>query len=420
MQVGISQGNDPNGFQLGSTIAQQALDQVGGRAPEVALAFCNHGVDCEGFFRALRSVLGRTVPIIGGSALGIITNDTIDYEGCPAGVALLRSPRLAMRLAVAQDLASGGRPAGEKLAQVLGNQPHDRLLLLFYDSVKTPASAEMPPFLNASTPLLRGIEQGLDPGVPIVGAGVIGDYELSPTYQFCGDFVGSQCAVGLMLGGDIYPYFRVMHGCTPLNGIYHTITRMEEAVIHELDGRPIVKLIDELYGSRDWRRERPLSLLTLGKQHGEPFSLPKEEEYVNRLITGCLPDGSGIGIFEPDFQEGTQIQFMLRDTSKMIESAKTNANSLMKQIESDGRTPLFGLYIDCAGRTAHYSNTMTEEAAEVQAVFNERRVPLFGFHSGVEIAPMGGQSRGLDWTGVLLVLTGPGTDERHGKDRKSG
>jgi hypothetical protein len=60
--------------------------------------------------------------------------------------------------------------------------------------------------------------------------------------------------------------------------------------------------------------------------------------------------------------------------------------------------------IDCAGRAAQISDTLTEEAAEVQTVMNEYAVPLLGFYSGVEVAPMLGQSRGLDWTGVLLVL----------------
>ena len=63
-----------------------------------------------------------------------------------------------------------------------------------------------------------------------------------------------------------------------------------------------------------------------------------------------------------------------------------------------------GLYIDCAGRSAKTSETLTEEASEVQNIFNRYNAPLFGFYSGVEVAPLLGKSRGLDWTGVLLVL----------------
>ena len=88
----------------------------------------------------------------------------------------------------------------------------------------------------------------------------------------------------------------------------------------------------------------------------------------------------------------------------MIESAKRNSSELMEQIKADGRKALFGMYIDCAGRTAKYLNTKIEEASEVQKLFNRYNTPLFGFYSGVEVAPIRGKSRGLDWTGVLLVF----------------
>jgi hypothetical protein len=95
---------------------------------------------------------------------------------------------------------------------------------------------------------------------------------------------------------------------------------------------------------------------------------------------------------------------MLRDADKMISSARRNANDLLEQIQADDHKTRFGFYIDCAGRTATYSNTLTEEAAEVQQVFNRYGCPLFGFYSGVEVAPFLNRSRGLDWTGVLIVL----------------
>ncbi len=109
-------------------------------------------------------------------------------------------------------------------------------------------------------------------------------------------------------------------------------------------------------------------------------------------------------LFEPDLGEGTEILFMLRDGPAMIASAWHNSTELLQKVRNEGKIPRFGLDIDCAGRTASYSDTLTEEASEVQAVLNHHNVPLLGFDSGVEVAPLLGKSRGLDWTGVLLVL----------------
>jgi hypothetical protein len=90
----------------------------------------------------------------------------------------------------------------------------------------------------------------------------------------------------------------------------------------------------------------------------------------------------------------------------MIESARSNAADLMAEIASAGRRAIFAIYIDCAGRAAAYSRTAVEEAVEIQKALNHAGCPLLGFYSGVEIAPFLNKSRGLDWTGVLLVMTG--------------
>lgn len=406
MKVGIGYSNQKDGFLSGMAVAKNAIEKGDIQIPDIMFAFCGGQVNHKEYFRGLQYVVGDQVPIIGGSALGIITNDSLSYEGYPAGAAILESKAIQHKEAAASGLDKDEKQTGRRLANKLAHEQKDKLLIIFYDSVKTAPKNNLPPVLNASTPLIEGIEQVFQSNVPIVGAGLVGDYDLSPTKQFCGSYVDSQSVVGVTLTGDFKPYFRIMHGCSPLNGIYHKITKMEKSVIYELDGKPIVEMIDELYGNKDWQRQRPVNLLTIGKNYGEKYEQPIEENYVNRLITGCLPNGKGISIFEPDFETGTEIQFMLRDTEKMIESAKKNSKELIEQIIADRKKALFGLYIDCAGRASGYSNIKTEEASEIQTVFNQHNSPLFGFYSGVEVAPLLQKSRGLDWTGVLVVLAG--------------
>ena len=180
---------------------------------------------------------------------------------------------------------------------------------------------------------------------------------------------------------------------------------MEGPFIYEVDGKPVVRLIDDMYGNQDWQHQMPVRRLTIGVNLGERFGEFNESEYVNRLITGVLPEGRGIAIFEPDLANGTEIQFMLRDSDKMIESARKNSKELVQAVGRQRTKPVLGLYIDCAGRTASFSDTRTEEASEVCHVLNDHGIPLLGFYSGVEIAPLLGKNRGLDWTGVLLILS---------------
>lgn len=404
MEVGIGYCNEKDAILSARKVAENAIKNGNIRSPDFVFAFCGGKLDHEAFFSGLQSVVGKEVPIIGGSAIGIITNDYLSYEGCPAGVTIVESDTLQYRFAAVDDLAKDERLAGKKLAEQLSTERDDKLLFMLYDSIKLPATHNRPPVLNVSSPLIEGIEHALRSSVPVVGAGLVGDYAFGPTRQFCSSYVGSQNVVGCMFSGNFVPYVRIMHGCTPLDGVYHTITKIEGAAVYELDGKPIVAILDELYGNQRWQHQNPVNLLTIGKNCGNKFEEPKEGNYVNRLITGVLPNREGIVIFEPDFEEGTEVQFMLRDTTRMIESAKRNSTALMKQIKEDRRRALFAIYIDCAGRTAGHSNTFTEEALEVQKVLNQYKTPLFGFYSGVEVAPLLGRSRGLDWTGVLLVF----------------
>jgi hypothetical protein len=404
LKVGIGYANRKDSLVLGNEVAEKAIRNGRIDKPSLVIAFCHGQVDHEKYFRGLQAVIGNKTPIIGGSAIGIITNDWLSYEGYPAGAAVIESDSLRHKEAAAGDLDKDERKAGQNLAKKLSNSIDGKLLLVFYDSIKRALTATDPPVINASPSLIRGIEEKLKPSVPVVGGGVIGDYSFGHTKQFCGTYVGDQSVVGSLMGGDFQPYFRIMHGCMPKDGIYHTITKSNGAVINEVDGRPIVHLIDEQYGTQDWRGQRPVKRLTIGVNHGEKLGDFTEENFVNRLITGALPNEAGVVIFEPDLDEGTEFLFMLRNNKTMIESVRKNSAELMEEIVNNGEHPVFGLYIDCAGRTASASDSLIEEASEIQKVFNRYDTPLLGFYSGVEVAPLLGKSRGLDWTGVLLVL----------------
>ncbi len=405
MKLGIAYSNDINAFMAGKNIAEKALQGFGLERADLVLAFCHGSMDHTAFYKGLRSVVGDMAPIIGGSAVGVVTNDHLSYEGAPAAAAIIQAEGVQCSVFSAQNLDKNEAAAGMRLGDALSREAAGKLLLLFYDSVKTPPVDREPPVLNASAPLLKGLGKKIANKMPILGAGLLGDYVFAPTAQFCGTGVNTQTAVAALLHGDFTPYFRITHGCTPLDGIYHTITKMEGPILYELDGRPIIQVIDDLYGHTRWRDQHPVKLLTIGVNHGERFQGPDEAAYVNRLIMGVMPDEEGIFLFEPDLAEGTEIQFMLRDTEAMMASARDNVHALFKEIAADGKRAAFGLYIDCAGRAGEYNNISSEEAHIIQNAFNQHTVPLLGFYSGVELAPMLGKTRGLDWTGVLVVIT---------------
>ncbi len=405
MKVGVGYANVEMAHQAGREAVVRALQAGGIERPDLLFAFIGGAVQPADFLAGLRTEIAATVPVVGGSAIGVITPTEISYTGHPCGVLALEAGGPFFRLAAAEGLAEDETAVGERLIGELAPGPADGALLVFYDSVRRPpAAAEAPPDLNVSARLIAGMVGSSGGPCPLFGAGLLADFGFGPTVQFRGTGIGTQSAVGVLFPGQFQARYRIMHGCSPLDGVFHRVTRAAGNVLYEIDGRSVVEVIDNLYGNRDWRKGRPIDLLTIGRYQGEPYTGTEEDLYVNRLITGVLPDDRGIALFEPDIAEGDEIVFMIRDPGMMIASARSQSLALMSEIRAAGERPVFGLYIDCAGRTAFYSQTATEEAAEVQRVLRRYGVPFLGFYSGVEIAPCGGCSRGLDWTGVLLVF----------------
>lgn len=403
MKIGVGWSNEKQSRKAGEIVGEKAMRDGKLTNPDFCIAFCDGQMGAEEFFAGLRSVLGDT-PVIGGSSIGLITNDFLNYTDSPSGALLIESSALSQQIVSANNINLDTQAAGKKLAEQLILSEDEKLFLIFYDSIKAPPTENTPPIMNGSPHLIRGIEEGLVKDIPIFGAGLLGDFAFNCTKQFCGSHISTQAVVGLLLGGTFSLHHKIMHGCEPLNGVYHTITRKDGSVIYEVDNKPIVELIDKAYGNTSWRKEQPVNLITIGINYGEKFEGYIEEKYVNRLIAGTLPNGQGIVMFEPDLEEGMEIQLMLRDTGRMVQSVRDNTTKILSKIEANNEKAKLGIYIDCAGRTAQMSNTITEEATEVQRLFNENNIPLFGFYSGVEIAPYNGLSRGLDWTGLLLVI----------------
>jgi hypothetical protein len=299
---------------------------------DLILAFRRGASDHEEFYRGLRSAAGEKAPIIGGSAIGVITNDHLSYKEFASGAVVFNSDNLMHRIITAGDLDIDEEKSGERLGEALSGEVDGKVVLLFYDSIKIPPADNSPPVLNSSGLLLKGLEKRFQRATPVIGAGLIDDFDFSPTRQFCGSYVSDQKAVAAVLNGDFNVHTCITHGCTPLDGVYYKITKMEGSIIHELDGRPVAQIIDDIYGGKGWREQHPVRLLTIGVDSGKRFTMPDESTCVNRLILGALPNGEGISIFEPDLQNGTMMRLEVSPGQKAVIVSGFSETDRLKEV----------------------------------------------------------------------------------------
>lgn len=404
MRAGIGFSNQSDAFENGRHVISEATSSTNIENPEFILAFCTKDLDHEHFLRGMQDVVGHSVPIVGGTTIGIISNHNISYKAPSSGALVLQLDNIKVRVARADGIDEDEVKSGVKLAETLGSSSRDKLMFILYDMVKSPAAPNKPPQMNSLLSLLRGIQSIYPTHIPVFGGGTIGDYSFSHSKLFCEQKVCEQALLSVVFSGDFIPYHTIMHGCTPFDGAYHKITKNRGTTILEFDGRPAISILDSIFKNPNWQNEVPVKDLTIGINLGEKYGAFKESNYVTRLISGTVAENGGIMTPEPDWHEGTEVQFLIRDNEEMIESAKENSTTLFEQISADGKTPRLALYIDCAGRTSYFCNSIQEEASMVQKICNNRNVPLFGFYSGIEVAPFLGVSRGLEWTGVLIVF----------------
>jgi hypothetical protein len=398
----IGVGRHPDSIQAALQATRMIFKQVEATEPMGwALAFCGGRHDQEVVLHALHAHLGQ-IPIIGGAAVGVISRNLLGYSGYECAVAAFPAALPKPTFIALEGLEAGEGAVGRELGTRLREAAHDEdTVLLFYDSVR----AGPPPMLYIGSQLMDGLYQGLaGKRLKLIGAGTIGDLQLTPnSYIFNGFEATKHAVVAAILPSAIQSHTTIMHGCIPVSSFLE-ITRIEGATLYELDGRPALEVLRESTGQRENRPDFDnLSLaLTIGQKHGDLYAPYDESAYVNRLILSTNPADGSVTLFEADFKVGAKIQIMSRENRLMLESVQKRTGDLLALL--NGEHPLLAFYIDCAGRASGFSGAEIEEASLIQAALGPD-LPLLGFYSGVEIAPLLGRSRPLDWTGVLTLLT---------------
>ena len=376
---------------------RQALDAA---RPCMLLAFCGGKHEPYAVAAALRAAFGADVPLVGGSAAGVIWRGGVGYSGLELGLAAFVDADVTPRIVTGSDLRGNEHAVAKELgAKIADVAPNGSVVLFFYDSV----ASTTPLRLHPGSAIVAGLEAGLKGcATRLIGGGMLTDMNLSSGWVFDGTGVSKHAAVALVFPPAVAEETVILHGCRPASA-FMKVTRIDGAEVYELDGEPALDVIERMLGIPAAATEaKDLSLIaTLGEKQGDPYAPYDESSYVNRLILRMNRATGSVTLFEPDFQKGARVQIMSRDNSMMLDSVRDGMARINSRVS--GRDTLLGLYIDCAGRASARSGAGVEEAELVRDGLDPS-IALLGFYSGVEIAPFGDYSRPLDWTGVLTVL----------------
>jgi small ligand-binding sensory domain FIST len=190
--------------------------------------------------------------------------------------------------------------------------------------------------------------------------------------------------VGVALQGEVCVDTIVAQGCRPI-GTPMFVTRTRDQLLVEVDGRPPLEKLQELFEAAP-PRDRALmqSSLFLGVEMRPELSHYGRGDYLIRNLQGADARTGSLAVAAP-LREGLVVQFHLRD-------AQTSAEDLVARLDhyrhehAGGIPPAGALLFSCLGRGAYLYGVANHDSD----VFRSRvgPVPLGGFFCNGEIGPV--------------------------------
>jgi hypothetical protein len=394
--VGMSRHHNPN--VAGREAAEQALEKAGVSKPDFVFMFASIGYDQHSLVRAVREVTGGAL-LSGCSAEGTINGDDADESNFSVVVTAISSDELQWTNGLAAGLEADPRAVGKRVAQEL--LPHlsaDTMGLFVFPDGR----------IDNLEQFFAGVEENLpsERFLPMWGGGAgnaITSALEEPTYQYCDDDVVSDGVSYALLSGKAQASWAMSHSVIPIGG-ERKVTRGQDNVIYEIDGKPAVEVLKEylpegtLVEDRDWMRYA-ISLALCFKAP----SYMKDEEYVVRGVPGVrMADGS-ITV-QTEVPEGTSVWFSSRDKEKLATGLERMAAHIEDQL--GGEKPKLILQFECGTR----GKMMLRDQEKLQFLRQFRQsvdpdVPWAGYYTWGEIGPVEEHNLRHLYTSVVLALS---------------
>jgi small ligand-binding sensory domain FIST len=381
--------------------ALSAMSHAGLRRAGLVFLFAT--VDHSGKYVEMLQAVRRATGsgnLVGCSGAGVLTSEgEIEGERGVAAMALA-SDRATAAPFLVQNLRGRDREAGREIGRIV--RPYmsgDSMLAVFPDTLNCNPDA-----------LFQGLGEILGP-VPVVGGGAADDGSGDTTYQMCGGRVISDGVAGFLLSGQFSCSVGVTQSCLPL-GRSMVITEAKRNVILTLDGRPAIEALanamgEDLQGDLD--QLAGFIFVGFPVRETEPGAILERGTYIVRNILSVDSDSGAVAVGKR-VSEGETMSFVLRDPAGAREDLKVMLGE--ESAAGSSRLPRLGLYFNCCARGSSLYGMPGIDTAFINRTFES--LPMAGFFSFCEFAPMRGRPRLHNYTGVMTVVS----EERQGPEQE--
>ncbi|PIS13219.1 MAG: hypothetical protein COT67_02985 [Candidatus Tagabacteria bacterium CG09_land_8_20_14_0_10_41_14] len=362
--------NNLDGTKAGAEACRQALAQLDHKA-DLIIVFSTVGYNQQEMLAGVRSI-SKEIPLVGCSDSGEITGEGPVSKH--VAVMALSSDTIDFTIGLGTGADKDSHKAGVMAAKEIEKKA-ERETALFM--AITEGLAEN----GAAIP--RGIQEVFGKNFPIMGGAAGDDFLFKKTYQYYNDRVLTGAVIGLGLSGKFSFGVGVRHGWEPV-GLPMKVTKAEGAKLIEINNRPALSIYEDYFGKKvEELIKKPIARMAYTYPLG--MSVEGSSELLIRDVV--IADEKGVITCAAEIPEGSEIRLMLGDPDKAIQAAKEAAENALSQLK--GIKPKVVFVFNCMARSKLLGARKEEEIAVIQEVLG-KEVPLIGFYTYGELAPMAG------------------------------
>ncbi len=376
--VGTAYGDDS--YVVGVNACEDALEQLEDRSPDLLIVFASIKFDQQKMLDGIRSVVPKAL-LIGSSTSGEINTAGPIKLHRSVTIMAIKSPEIKYFVGVGENIAVDPRAAGKVAADQVKEQSKEPLK----------AFMMLPDVLVGNgADIVRGVLDSLGPHFPVVGGASGDDFLFKKTYQYMNDKVYSGTIVGLGMAGNFKIGIGVKHGWIPV-GEPMKVTKSTGAVVHEINGEPAIKIYEDYFGEEEAKILRTEALAKLAITYPLGMKVAGSDELLIR--DPITVDANGSITCAAEIPEGSEIRLMVGSREEAVKVAKIAASDAVSQL--DGSEPKAVIIFNCIARNKLFGNKSGEEIDAIQQVIG-KKVPLIGFYTYGEQAPLGGEVKNIE------------------------
>jgi small ligand-binding sensory domain FIST len=390
--AGVGYSTDEETIRAARQATKMAMERAKITRADMAIIFASisHLRSYSLLLKTVEEIAGTSV-LIGSSALGILTTDVEIEEGPGIAVMVIHSNRISAVPFLGRNLEGRNLEVGQEIGKTIKSASDPSSLLIILPDT----------FYFEPESFFQGIQEVVD-YIPIVGGGSSENGTQRQTYQMCGRQSESKAVAGMLLSGDFKHTIAFSQACQPV-GDPMVVTKARGNTIFELGGRPAHSVFCDLFQEPvDWEDffQTAVSLIFLGLPVDITQTRLERGKYLVRNIIGLDPVKGSITVAAP-IVEGQVVSFTLRDPRRARQDMERTLKELKKRHAE--HLPAFGLYFDCCGRgTSLYGKTGVDLALFKRYL---GEIPLIGFFTYAEIAPIHKTNYLHNYTGVLTLIS---------------